>query len=305
MAQALLKNRKFLVLVLIILLFLPNLAYLGNTVFVTETNNPRISDSISYTGRSKAPAAVVYFPPAPTNLSVVFSDGGVSLTWSQSYYSHYSAQDNIGYKIYRKESSAYGGTEVSFASLKNWTCIATINNNTYTDSAINESTTYYYAVSALAPGRESFLSDWVSIHTPSSIGPSPYPWWFALILIALGIIVAYGIYRFTDRIGVAELGSNESIPLGRSHISKLMRWSRIGGILGLVMLLTSIPGILVVGWFVLAAGHSSYYDGYWILFILLPMAVIQAAAGFLIFRNGKHIQNDIMRNRLSRARSRV
>lgn len=304
MAQALLRNMRFLVLVLIILLFLFNVAYLVNTAFVTETNNPEISDSISYMNQSNASLRMVYVPPPPSNLSVRFSDEGVLLTWSQSYYSHYSAQDDIGHKIYRRQSFPYGGGSGSSDFVDNWTCIATIDNNTYTDHDVKESTTYYYAVTALGPGTESPLSDWAGIETPSSIGPTPYPWWFAVLLAAIGVVAVHGAYRFTAGGWAAAWHGNEPVNTDRSRASKLIRRSRIGGILGLVLFLTSLPVLIFTGWFTIVTSHSSSYDAE-VLFILLPMAIVQAAAGILIFRSGKHIRNDIMRQDLSRARSRV
>ncbi len=291
MAYTVLRDRRFLAIALFLVLFLPSVACFVDVMHVEPGSPYNISSGKEF-GESVVRASSDV-PPAPINVSIGFEGGGVVLSWSPP--SYFNSSDIVGYKVYRRSSLYLGSSE-------NWICIATINNITYTDYTVEESSGYYYSVSLLTPYAESPRSSWVHVSTPASFGSEPYPWWISIMAIAVGGFLVYGIYWATGQ-GKNSAERKQPIPFESAHTLKLMRKSRIGGILGLIMLLNSIPGFFIFTWIALADSPS--YETGWILFILLPTTFIQAAAGFLLFRNGKHIRNDIQWGRLSRARSRV
>jgi len=295
------KNKKFLALALIILLFVSGITYLDNSGSVVKKDSGSISETLNYnTGSNGSSLKAPTGPRTPTNLSARFTDNaGVCLTWDQPYPAE---SEIVGYKVYRREVSR--NWDDYTANTVGWVCIGTINNHTYTDYWVTKGTGYDYAVSSLSPGAESPLSSCVHIVTPSEIGTEPYPWWFALSLVLIGVAIVYGAYRLPERRKAENASGYDYIEPDNLFTLKLMRRSRIGGILGIIMLLNSIPGIWIFSWFILAEHSSSYGDALFI-FILLPLTIIQAAAGFLLFINGQNIQNDIRINHLSRARSRV
>jgi hypothetical protein len=90
--------------------------------------------------------------PAPTNLTGSLNGGAAALTWN-------AVPGAGGYNV--KRSSSIGGPYLNVTS--------GITATNYTDASLTGHTTYYYAVTALAPGFESTNSAVVAV-TPPVIG---------------------------------------------------------------------------------------------------------------------------------------
>jgi len=99
-------------------------------------------------------------PSAPTNVQVTAQDAAVTLTWD-------GRSAASGYNVYRGTSAGVGasGTPVNGAS--------PIGQLTFTDSAVENGTRYYYRVTAVGEGGESEPSAEVSIRPFPSPPPRP------------------------------------------------------------------------------------------------------------------------------------
>jgi len=121
-------------------------------------------------------------PDAPANVKLTIEDGEVTLSWDPP------AKDG-GFEV--KEYKVYRGTSSS-----DMTEVGTMETTSYTDSDLEDGTTYYYKVSAVNDLGEGDGSSAVNIKVPEKkVEPnSPLgalnPMWLILVIVAVVCVVA-------------------------------------------------------------------------------------------------------------------
>ena len=135
-----------------------NLNYLGRSQFPADAYLNGSLDELQIHNRALSAAeiaAIAAPPPAPTGLAATPGNGQVALTWN-------AAAGATGYQV--KRATVSGGPYT--------TLVSNLAATAYTDTAVTNGTTYYYAITAAASIAESARSADVSA-TPVAPPPAP------------------------------------------------------------------------------------------------------------------------------------
>ena len=114
-----------------------------------------------YSNEASATPADTTAPAAPSNLVATAGDSEVSLYWDDN-----TEPDLEGYNVYRSETQGTGYSKIN-------TAIVTVSE--YTDSDVQNGTTYYYVVTALdeVPNESGYSNE--ASATPGDAVPPAAP----------------------------------------------------------------------------------------------------------------------------------
>ena len=124
-------------------------------------------------------------PAAPTGLSVSAGDdaGTLDITWDAN-----TEPDLDGYDLYRSDT----GADLTFTKVNT----DRITGTTYTDTGLEDNTTYYYMLKAVDDeGLESEYSDQASetTITPGAEEEADYMWLYALLAILIILVIVLAV----------------------------------------------------------------------------------------------------------------